>query len=55
MTMSDCDRELNAHFYSVASLKYYAPDTWYVTLSWHWVEQSKLYPVSLSSKREAAN
>ena len=26
MMMSDCDRELNAHFYSDASLKYHALD-----------------------------
>ena len=26
-TVSGCDRELNAHFYSAASLKYHAPDT----------------------------
>ena len=26
-TVSGCDRELNAHFYSAASLKYHALDT----------------------------
>ena len=26
-TVSGCDRELSAHFYSAASLKYHAPDT----------------------------
>ena len=26
-TVSGCDRELNAQFYSAASLKYHAPDT----------------------------
>ena len=26
-TVSGCGRELNAHFYSAASLKYHAPDT----------------------------
>ena len=26
-----------------------------VTLSWHWVDQSKLYPLSLSAKRGAAS
>ena len=26
-TVSGCDRELDAHFYSAASLKYYDPDT----------------------------
>ena len=25
--VSGCDRELNAHFYSAASLKYHDPDT----------------------------
>ena len=33
--MSDCDRELNAHFYSAASLKYHAPDTWHDTTPSH--------------------
>ena len=27
MTVSGCDRELTAHFYSAASLKVHAPDT----------------------------
>ena len=27
MTVSGCDRELNAHFYSATSLKYHAPQT----------------------------
>ena len=26
--MSGCNTELKAHFYSAASLKYHAPDTW---------------------------
>ena len=26
-TVPGCDREVNAHFYSAASLKYHAPDT----------------------------
>ena len=34
-TVSGCDRELNAHFYSAASLKYHAPDTWHDTTSSH--------------------
>ena len=34
-TVSGCDRELNAHFYSAASLKYNAPDTWYDTTPSH--------------------
>ena len=29
--VSGCDRELNVHFYSVASLKYHAQDTWHDT------------------------
>ena len=33
--MSGCDRELNAHFYSAASLKYHAPDTWHDTTPIH--------------------
>ena len=32
--MSSCDRELSAHFYSAASLKY-APDTWHDTTPSH--------------------
>ena len=28
-------RELNAHFYSAASLKYHAPDTWHDTTPSH--------------------
>ena len=28
-TVSGCDRELNAHFYTAASRKYHAPDTWH--------------------------
>ena len=35
MTVSGCDRELNAHFYSAASLKYHAPDTWQDTTPSH--------------------
>ena len=54
--MSGCDRELSAHFYSATSLKYHVPDmiSHPVTLSWHWVDQSQLYSVSLSAKRGAA-
>ena len=29
------DRELNAHFYSAASLKYHVPDTWHDTTPSH--------------------
>ena len=31
----DCDTELNTHFYSAASLKYHAPDTWHDTTPSH--------------------
>ena len=31
MTVTGCDRELNAHFYSAASLEYHALDTWHDT------------------------
>ena len=34
-TVSGCDRELNACFYSAASLKYHAPDTWHDTTLSH--------------------
>ena len=30
-----CNRELNAHFYSAASLKYHVPDTWHDTTPSH--------------------
>ena len=33
--VSGCDRELNAHFYCVASLKYHALDTWHDTTPSH--------------------
>ena len=33
--MSGCDRELNAHFYSAATLKYHVPDTWHDTTPSH--------------------
>ena len=34
-TVSGCDRELNAHFYSATSLKYHVPDTWHDTTPSH--------------------
>ena len=34
-TVPGCDRELNAHFYSAASLKYHAPETWHDITSSH--------------------
>ena len=33
--VSGCGRELNTHFYSAASLKYPAPDTWHDTTPNH--------------------
>ena len=33
--MSGCDSELNAHFYSAASLKYHVPDIWHDTTPSH--------------------
>ena len=33
--MSGCGRELNAHFYSAASLRYHVPDTWHDTTPSH--------------------
>ena len=33
--VSGCDRELSAHFYSAASLKYHVPDTWHNTTPCH--------------------
>ena len=35
LNQSGCDRELNAHFYSAASLKYHVPDTWHDTTPSH--------------------
>ena len=54
-TVSGCERELNAHFYSAASLKYHAMIPHPVTLSWHRVDQSQLCPVSLRAKQGAAS
>ena len=34
-TVFGCNRELNAPFYSAASLKYHAPDTWHDTTPSH--------------------
>ena len=33
--VAGCDRELSAHFYCVASLRYHAPDTWHDTTPSH--------------------
>ena len=59
-TVSGCDRELNAHFYSATSQKYHAPDTWHDTTHSH-IILTLGQPVlalprkSLSAKREAAS
>ena len=45
--MSGCDRELNAHFYSAASLKYHAQYTWHDTTPSHIIST-----LGLSAKRE---
>ena len=34
-TVSGCNRELGAHFYGAASLKYHVPDTWHDTTPSH--------------------
>ena len=33
--VSGCDREIDAHLYSAASLKYHAPDIWHDTTTSH--------------------
>ena len=35
MTVSGSNKELNAHFYGAASLKYHAPDIWHDTTPSH--------------------
>ena len=40
--MSGCGRELNAHFYSAASLKYDVPDTWHDTAPNHIIYLAKV-------------
>ena len=56
--VSGCDRELNARFYSAASLSFMLQTLNMIphpgTLSWQWVDKSLLYPISLSAKRGAA-
>ena len=34
-SVSGCEKELSAHFYSAASLQYHAPDTWHDTTPSH--------------------
>ena len=57
--MSGCDRELNAHFYSAASLMYHVPDTWHDTTPSHIIltlgRPVLALPLSLSAKRGAAS
>ena len=57
--VSGCDRELNAHFYSAASLKYHVPDTWHDTTPSHIIltlgRPVLALPLSLSAKRGAAS
>ena len=57
--MSGCDRELNAHIYSAASLKYYVPDTWHDTTPSHIIltlgRPVLVLPESLSAKRGTAS
>ena len=59
MTVSVCDRELNAHFYSAASLKYHAPDTWHDTTPSHIIlilgQPVLALPHKTSVKRGAAS
>ena len=56
--MSGCDRELNAHFYSAASLKYHVPDTSHDTTPSHIIlTQGRpvlALPRKLSARRGAA-
>ena len=58
-TVSGSARELNAHFYSAASLKYHAQDTWHDTTPSHIIltlgRPVLALPVSLSAKRGAAS
>ena len=51
-TVSGCDRELNAHFYSAASLKYHGPDTWHDSTSSHIILILGWPVVALSRKSE---
>ena len=52
MTVSGCNRELNAHFYSAASLKYHAPDTWHDTTPSHIILTLGWPVLALPSKSE---
>ena len=57
--MSGCDRELNAHFYIAASLKYYVPDIWHDTTPSHIIltlgRPVLALPRKSEAKREAAS
>ena len=51
-TVSGCDRELNAHFYCAASLKYHAPDTWHDTTPSHIIQTLGQPVLALPRKSE---
>ena len=57
--VSGCGRELNAHFYSAASLEYHAPATWTDTTPSHIIptlgRPVLALPVNPSAKRGAAS
>ena len=52
MTVSGCNRELNAHFYSAASLKYHVPDTLHDTNPSHIILTLGRTVIALPSKSE---
>ena len=58
-TVSDCDWDLNAHFYSAASLKYHAPDTCHESTPSHIIltlgRPVLALPESLRAKHGAAS
>ena len=58
-TVSGCDRELNAHFYTAASRKYHVPDIWHDTTPSHIIltlgRPVLAFTVNLSAKRGAAS
>ena len=51
-TVSGCDRELNAHSYSAASLKYHAPDTLQDTTPSHIIQTLGRPVLALARKSE---
>ena len=58
-TVSGCDRELNAHFYTAASRKYHVPDIWHDTTPSHIIltlgRPVLAFTVNLSAKRGAVS